>query len=121
MAGVHQHQAVEPIGDAHGDHLRDHAAHRVAEQHEVRPRPPAVIGEREGIGRQQIERVLGLVGRLLGRTVPAVVERDRVPAELGQGIEPVGEILLRTGEAVHQEQRPPAAFRTRPPACAGLY
>ena len=54
------------------------------------------------------KRVRRLVVGLAARAVAALVGGDRVPAELGQRVELVGEVLLGAGEAVDEEQRPPA-------------
>ena len=88
------------------DRLGDHAAHRVPE--EGAAVPAEHVEQAEEVGREGLERVRPLVRGMAALAVAALVRGDDVPAELGERVEPLGEVLLGPGEAVEQEERPPA-------------
>ena len=106
VAGVHQDQGLDPLRRTQRQHLGDHPAHRVAEQHE--PLPAQRVGQRQQVGGEEVEVVGGLVGRLRTGAVTAEVGRDDVPAEIGQPLDEVLEVAARAGVAVHEHQRVPA-------------
>ena len=83
------------------DLARDHPAHRVAE--EAEPVEADRVGDLEDVGREPVERVRAALGRLVARTVAAVIEDDDgvVAREHGNV---VGEVLLGAAEPVHQQQ-----------------
>jgi len=77
-------------------------AQGVAEQDEPVPahrvhEPPHVVGK-------QLEAVGVLGCRLGGAAVATQVGSDCVPAGVGEAVEHLPEVLLRTGEPVHQQQ-----------------
>ena len=102
VTGVHQHQAAQPRGLPRRRDLGDHPAQGVAEQDEPVPaqrvhEPPQVVGE-------QLEAV-GVLGCRLGSAAVATqVGGNCVPAGVGEAVEHLPEVLLRTGEPVHQQQ-----------------
>ena len=99
---VHQHERAEPLGHRQREVLGDHAAHRVAEQRE--PVPAELVDQPAGVVRERRERVVRLLGRLTARPVAPVVGRDDVEPACRERVDPVGEVLLRTREAVEEQQ-----------------
>ena len=79
VTGVHEDERLDPLGRTERQHLGDHPAHRVAEQHE--PVPVQRVGQRQQVGGEDVEVVGGLVGRLRAAAVAPQVGRDHVPAE----------------------------------------
>ena len=104
---VHEDRAPSNRSGACEDRrLHDHAAHRVAERHAALPAEG--VEQPEQVGGEGLEGVGRLVVRLGAGAVAPLVGGHRVPAQLGQRVEVVGEVLLGAGEAVHEEQRAPA-------------
>ena len=88
-------------GDGERDVLDHHPAHRVPRR--VNGPTPACrrAGRRPRRGSRRSSR-LGLGLRAFA--VAAMVGGDRVPAEVGQPVEPFGEVLLRAREAVEEQE-----------------
>ena len=92
-----------------GDRLADHAAHRVAEQHEAVP--AEVVDEGQHVGLEQVEAVVLRARGMVAGPVTPEVGGDDVPAALGQPVEEVREVLLGAREPVDHQQGPAAGTR----------
>ena len=104
VIGVHEDQPIEAMPVVDREDLGDHAAHRVTEQHEAVPLEGVdQVDEVGGEGRQRVGR---LVAGLRAASVAAQVGGDDVPTLVCQPPDVIGEVLLGTGEAVDEEQRP---------------
>src|SRR5207248_11711010 len=105
-ARVHQHQSVEAFWVPKGRDLGNHPAHRDTEQHEALPAEG--VGQRPQVVGEQVE-VVGVLGRrLLAVAMAAQVGGYRVPPGISETVDGLGEVVLGTGEPVHQ-QHPPLA------------
>ena len=99
---VHEHERGDAVGHRQREVLGDHAAHRVAQQREAVP--PERVDEPAGVVGERRQRVVPLLGRLAAGAVAPVVRRDRVEPAGREGVDPVGEVLLRAREPVDQQQ-----------------
>ena len=109
MVGVHEHQTLDAGWVIQYQLLRNHSAHRMAEQGEALPAEMA----------DQCHQVCGEHGQRIARLVlrhgaPAMTSQvwgHHPPAVGRQRIHPVEEIFLGAGEPVDQKQRPSPAAR----------
>ncbi len=108
-ARVHEDQRRNPLRVVEHDVEHRHATHRVAEHDESVPAER--VGQRQDVGREDLERVRRLVVRFVAVPVAPQVGRHRVPPEDGQVVEEIGEVLLGPAEPVDQQEGPAALPR----------
>jgi hypothetical protein len=98
---VHEHHRGGPPRLREQEATHGHATHRMAED----PQVVQVTGvdHARDVGRQAIQRVGAFVVGLVALAVPAVVEGDDA-VSLRQHVEVMREVLLRTTDAVDEEQ-----------------
>ena len=84
--------------------MRDHTAHRVAQQVEAGERER--IDERSHVGDELIERVARGVAGVRALAAPPMIEGDHLPLA-GEGLDDVGPVEGTAGETVREDEGKP--------------
>ena len=114
VRGVHEHEAVEPIAAPRGSPSARPCRPSSGRAPTQRSQPRASSSPSRSAAKAS-KRVRRLVVGLAARAVAALVGGDGVPAQLGQRVEAVGEVLLGAGEAVDAGAAAARRRRPRPP------